>query len=782
LRWPGTVGAPVAWQIIETWTGTVEAPAVWQLIETWTGTIEAPVLWKLIETWAGTVEAPAAWQFIETWTGTVEAPAVWQLIETWTGTVEAPAEWQLIETWTGTVEAPLAWQLIETWTGTVEAHVAWQLIETWTGTVEATAAWQLIETWTGTVETPAAWQLIESWTGVVETIGVSSSSVDAILPYWQTSTPLVVAATASDPDGYVENVEFFYRYRENPGVSWGSWTSFGLDNENFDGWSWSFTGSDGYYEFYSIARDNDGNVEFAPAEADAQCGVDTVAPIITSIVINDNDNLTSSTSVTLSTDASDVTSGLAKMRFSTDNVDWSDWQNFAASKSYTLPTGDGLKTVYVQVKDKAGWVSTIASDSITLETIPPPPEGALIVTIGTIRAGEIGLADFTQYGIAVTKVRITPEHDVSGVEVYVVVHAVKPAGVPTITLPVYSYFDITTTIDAAEVRRATIEFQVPGSWITQNNIDESTVRLLRYSGGWQALPTSFVGADSIYLRYEATTSGFMPFAVVGERMVTPPVTPPLVVVPPPSPIMPVSTPVLPVFFTLLAIFSVGISALALYHVLTWRLRPFVPLKVLKRVISTRPAITLARLRIPWRIKPTISLERLVPAPMTLAPALPVGPLKPVPIVTRLPVSPRRVVTRPMAPTEILKRLKRGRKPAKPKIPLERMRQIAEPLAPCVSLDSLKRVARPLEPVITIEGLKWAGRPVERIIRKRPKRAARPMKPHISLKRLKEAARPLLKPRVLPERRLATWGEEPKPFLERLKREVFKEKKRGRRAT
>jgi len=54
------------------------------------------------------------------------------------------------------------------------------------------------------------------------------------------------------------------------------------------------------------------------------------------------------------------------MRFSNDNVAWSDWQTYAVSASWTLLPGDGTKTVYVQFKDGAGLVSTF-SDTIVLQ-------------------------------------------------------------------------------------------------------------------------------------------------------------------------------------------------------------------------------------------------------------------------------------------------------------------------------------------------------------------------------------------------------------------------------
>lgn len=47
------------------------------------------------------------------------------------------------------------------------------------------------------------------------------------------------------------------------------------------------------------------------------------------------------------------------------------WETYAASKSITLPAGDGLKTVHVKVRDDVGNESAEASDDITLNTQVP---------------------------------------------------------------------------------------------------------------------------------------------------------------------------------------------------------------------------------------------------------------------------------------------------------------------------------------------------------------------------------------------------------------------------
>jgi Tol biopolymer transport system component len=91
-----------------------------------------------------------------------------------------------------------------------------------------------------------------------------------------------------------------------------------------------------------------------------------------SVIINNEDNSTASTSVTLTLSAND-TSGAAQMRFSDNETYWTSWETYTTSKNWTLPSGDGEKTVYVQFKDTAGWVSGSYSATILLETPKEAP-------------------------------------------------------------------------------------------------------------------------------------------------------------------------------------------------------------------------------------------------------------------------------------------------------------------------------------------------------------------------------------------------------------------------
>ncbi len=109
-----------------------------------------------------------------------------------------------------------------------------------------------------------------------------ASSVGAISPYWRTSVPFTINATASDALSGVARVTLWYRHSaDNSG--WGSWTLF--ENDTAGPWSWTFTApeGDGFYQFYSTARDDVGNEESPPPVADAACAVDTTPPVIASV-------------------------------------------------------------------------------------------------------------------------------------------------------------------------------------------------------------------------------------------------------------------------------------------------------------------------------------------------------------------------------------------------------------------------------------------------------------------------------------------------------------------
>jgi hypothetical protein len=99
-----------------------------------------------------------------------------------------------------------------------------------------------------------------------------------------------------------------------------------------------------------------------------------------SISINSGNSYTNSANVTLKLSALDdvgITGYYISTSSSTPSTSSSGWTsissttNYSASISYTLDSGDGIKTIYVWYKDDASNISDTYDDSITLDTTLP---------------------------------------------------------------------------------------------------------------------------------------------------------------------------------------------------------------------------------------------------------------------------------------------------------------------------------------------------------------------------------------------------------------------------
>ncbi len=92
----------------------------------------------------------------------------------------------------------------------------------------------------------------------------------------------------------------------------------------------------------------------------------------------------------------------------------------------------------------------------------------------------------------------------------------------------FQCLDINTNIKPEDLNNATIEFRVSRSWIGENNINISTIKLVRRPGSniRQELLTWQTDADNEFIYFEALTYGFSVFMILGE-----PITPSREIVP-----------------------------------------------------------------------------------------------------------------------------------------------------------------------------------------------------------------------------------------------------------
>ncbi len=165
-----------------------------------------------------------------------------------------------------------------------------------------------------------------------------------------------------------------------------------------------------------------------------------------SISINSGAITTRNPVVTLALSATDTQSGVTQMQFSNDNATWTTAEDYAVTKSWTLPNGDGSKTVYVKYKDFLGNWSPAFAKTIILDTMPPA------VTISS--------------PLAVTTADNTPLliYSVSDGSVVVKVDGVVVNKVSGNSLDVLSNGLHTLTVDATDVAgnmgNATVSFTV----------------------------------------------------------------------------------------------------------------------------------------------------------------------------------------------------------------------------------------------------------------------------------------------------------------------------------
>jgi PGF-pre-PGF domain-containing protein len=72
---------------------------------------------------------------------------------------------------------------------------------------------------------------------------------------------------------------------------------------------------------------------------------------------------------------------------------------------------------------------------------------------------------------------------------------------------------------SSNIANPTISFTVEKSWIIDEKIDKSSIKMYRYSSGkWNELSTSYITEEDDCLHFKSETPGFSSFAIVGEQV------------------------------------------------------------------------------------------------------------------------------------------------------------------------------------------------------------------------------------------------------------------------
>ncbi len=225
--------------------------------------------------------------------------------------------------------------------------------------------------------------------GHTDTVSMTSLFSDGKIPYHETSAvpnvpPEVscptattvgktadLTAVASDTDGTIVRVD---------------WDFGDGDTVTDGGTTQSHTyAAAGTYTVVNTVYDDDGD---SATNSGLNCAVTVEGGAGSgpsgTIVIAGGASATTNTQVTLTLSST----GATQMQFSNDGTTWAAAVAYTTSTLYTLPSGDGAKTVYVRFLDSGGDYGATASDSITLDATPCDAPQNLTYTSSTAGANK----------------------------------------------------------------------------------------------------------------------------------------------------------------------------------------------------------------------------------------------------------------------------------------------------------------------------------------------------------------------------------------------------------
>ncbi|MBI4095480.1 MAG: PGF-pre-PGF domain-containing protein [DPANN group archaeon] len=142
--------------------------------------------------------------------------------------------------------------------------------------------------------------------------------------------------------------------------------------------------------------------------------------------------------------------------------------------------------------------------------------------LSSITANTEAKTEFTAPAVAISEITFTPDANLNNVKLTVEKIGEVPAGTSSPSGEVYKLLEIKASglTNSQLASDAKVTFNVDKSWLTENNVVKGSVKLLRFTGTWDALPTAFVSETDTQVTYQATTPGFSTFAISGEKSAT----------------------------------------------------------------------------------------------------------------------------------------------------------------------------------------------------------------------------------------------------------------------
>ncbi|MBI4999946.1 MAG: S8 family serine peptidase [Euryarchaeota archaeon] len=238
------------------------------------------------------------------------------------------------------------------------------------------------------------------------------SQVDKSGTYWISTSAITITATVTVPgSGGLSNVELWYRYSNN-NLTWNNWGLYGTDSATPWSFNFNWPSGEGYYEFYTRARDQSSNYEPAPSVADAAYGYDGTNPTTpflyeTHCGPNWSPHDSPSYSWTIPSDLSGIDHYLLE-------IDGAD--TIVTPNNYHTTLSQGTHDARVRAVDGAGHTSISYSNNVTVKIDGVPPSASLSINGGAsgTQSRNVNLSvSATDAGSGVSSMRFTNENTYS---------------------------------------------------------------------------------------------------------------------------------------------------------------------------------------------------------------------------------------------------------------------------------------------------------------------------------------------------------------------------------
>jgi putative cofactor-binding repeat protein len=220
-----------------------------------------------------------------------------------------------------------------------------------------------------------------------------------------TSTDVTLNLSADDLEGVIGYYASLNATPPLPGDS--GWSPISSTTNYSGDVSFSLSATDGLQTVYVWFKDAATNVSSVTSDTII---LDT-GPPTGAVSISGGAGAVNSTAVTLDVTASDSGTAGIQMAFSNDGANFSPWVDYSTAQNWSLPSGNGTKTVYAKFKDLAGFESTTYSDTTLLDTYEPtaaitlPEDGSYVTSLLAIAGTASDLSPSS--GLAAVEIQVT---------------------------------------------------------------------------------------------------------------------------------------------------------------------------------------------------------------------------------------------------------------------------------------------------------------------------------------------------------------------------------------